>query len=245
MREVRRQAWPDVRGADDLHDALLTLLAVPQAIPEDVNTALANRLRESLPAWKPLFAELEQTRRAGRAIVGDRVYWVATEKAKAVAQILPDARLERALPDVPYTATSETEVLVALVQGWMSHSGPVTAAELGAVLGIGKERVDEAILRLEVSGWALRGAFTGAADLEWCERRLLARIHRLTLGALRREIAPVTAAEFMRWLLDWQHLSPGSQSLGRAGHARSRCVSFRASRRQRAHGNRSSFRAGS
>ena len=138
VREVRRQAWPDVRDADDLHDALLTLLVVPQRDS-------GRRRTRRWPAGSgsrcqpgnPLFAELEQTRRAGRAIVGDRVYWVATEQAKACSRSCRTPRFERALPDLPYTATSETEVLVALVQGWMSHSGPVTAAELGAVLGIG------------------------------------------------------------------------------------------------------------
>jgi ATP-dependent Lhr-like helicase len=130
---------------------------------------------------------------------------------------MPDIAFERTLPDLPYSPTSEIDVLVSLVQGWMSHSGPTTGAELGTVLGLGSDRVDEALLRLEASGWALRGRFTGADGLEWCERRLLARIHRLTLGALRREIAPVTAAEFMRWLLDWQHLTPGSRLSGEHG----------------------------
>ena len=217
VREVRRQAWPDVRDADDLHDALLTFVAVPQDVPVSLDLPLADRLRQSLPAWEPLFVELEQARRAGRAIHGDRVYWVATERAKAVAAIMPDVAFERELPDLPYTATPAVDVLVSLVQGWMSHGGPTTSAELGALLGIGTDRADEALLRLEASGWALRGAFTGVDSLEWCERRLLARIHRLTLGALRREIAPVSAAEFMRWLLDWQHLTPGSRLSGEHG----------------------------
>jgi ATP-dependent Lhr-like helicase len=56
----------------------------------------------------------------------------------------------------------------------------------------------------------------GAGE-EWCDRRLLARIHSLTIGRLRREIEPVTAALFMRWLLEWQHVAPGSAATGERG----------------------------
>src|SRR5256884_1031695 len=52
---------------------------------------------------------------------------------------------------------------------------------------------------------------------EWCERRLLARIHRLTLGQLRKEIQSVTPAQFMNWQLRWQHVAPGTQLLGERG----------------------------
>jgi ATP-dependent Lhr-like helicase len=76
---------------------------------------------------------------------------------------------------------------------------------------------------LEVNGLILRGHFTSTqveqadSQIEWCERRLLARIHRLTLGRLRKEIEPVTAAQLSRWLLKWQHLSTGTQLKGELG----------------------------
>ena len=74
-------------------------------------------------------------------------------------------------------------------------------------------------MRLEASGAVLRGKFTDPAtpETEWCDRRLLARIHRLTLGKLRNEIQPVNAAQFMRWLLRWQHVAPSTQLLGERG----------------------------
>jgi ATP-dependent Lhr-like helicase len=116
------------------------------------------------------------------------------------------------------------------VQGWLAHIGPVTSIELADWLGVDVAEIDEALLRIEATGAVLRGRFRGSAARtqakgqqtdarvdEWCERRLLARIHRLTLGTLRREIAPVTAAEFMRWLLAWQHVAPGSQVAGERG----------------------------
>ena len=101
----------------------------------------------------------------------------------------------------------------------MAHIGPTTAASLADLLGAGETDIDHALLRLEAAGTVLRGHFTnGSADtLEWCDRRLLARIHRLTLGKLRNEIQPVNAAQFMRWLLHWQHVAPGTQTLGERG----------------------------
>lgn len=139
------------------------------------------------------------------------------------SELFPAARFDAALPDVQNStqtaAFSHEEVLCACVTGWMAHSGPVTAQILSEVLGIASQEIEQAFLRLEASGSMLRGQFTGATgnETEWCDRRLLARIHRLTLGALRKEIQPVTAAQFMRWLLRWQHIAPGTQVFGERG----------------------------
>jgi ATP-dependent Lhr-like helicase len=99
----------------------------------------------------------------------------------------------------------------------MGHAGPVTMPGLSHFLGLGAGDIEKALLRLEASGSVLRGNFTGVQETEWCERRLLARIHRLTLGALRSEIQALTAAQFMRWLLRWQHVVPETQLLGEHG----------------------------
>jgi len=126
--------------------------------------------------------------------------------------------------------------------GWMSAVGPTTASQLGNLLGLPASDIEKGLLRMEAAGTVLRGKFTGAAgrevpsapgqpraavptytfssqesEIEWCERRLLARIHRLTVGMLRKQIEPVTAAQFMRWLLRWQHVAPGSQAAGERG----------------------------
>ena len=79
--------------------------------------------------------------------------------------------------------------------------------------------VSNALLRIESTGSILRGHFTGLRSdgLEWCERRLLSRVHRLTIGKLRKEIEPVTAAQYMRWLARWQHVAPGTLTLGERG----------------------------
>ena len=111
---------------------------------------------------------------------------------------------------------SRDDALLALVTGWMSHLGPATAEQLGELLGLPAAEIDAALLRLEASGAILRGNFTGghSEHIEWCERRLLARIHRLTVATLRKQIEPVTAAQFMQWLLRWQHIAPGTQVQG-------------------------------
>ena len=107
----------------------------------------------------------------------------------------------------------------------MSHLGPATASQLGELLGLSPSEIEKALLRMEASGAVLRGQFTDTASrasrprhtnlsIEWCERRLLARIHRLTVATLRKQIEPVTAAQFMRWLLRWQHVAPGAQVQG-------------------------------
>ena len=118
--------------------------------------------------------------------------------------------------------------MLTAVQRWIAHLGPTTASETGDLLGVPATEIEKALLRIEASGAILRGKFrsadsrpaTSAAsepETEWCERRLLARIHRLTVATLRKQIAPVTASQFMTWLLRWQHIAPGTQVRGEYG----------------------------
>ncbi|HKD80457.1 MAG TPA: DEAD/DEAH box helicase [Candidatus Angelobacter sp.] len=158
----------------------------------------------------------------------DTHFWVSAEKAKAFRTIYPQAQFEDQLPEISGDPPSADDALKATLTGWLTHLGPTTAAALAQILTLPVAEIDKTLLRIESTGLILRGHFTGkpAAEaasgnsgltgLEWCERRLLARIHRLTLGSLRKQIEPVTAAVFMRWLFRWQHVSPGSQT--RAEH---------------------------
>jgi ATP-dependent helicase Lhr and Lhr-like helicase len=216
IEQVRADAWPDVRDAEELHDALLTLVALPLA---QGGYRLGAQVRTSIAEWTGYFEQLAAERRAGVASVGEAKYWVAAERAKSVAQVFPEARFEAPLPDVETATATREDGVFAAATGWMTHIGPVTAQELSNILGLGPADIDKALLRLEASGAVLRGKFTDSAqgETEWCERRLLARIHRLTLGTLRKQIASVTPVEFMRWLLRWQHIAPGSQVLGERG----------------------------
>jgi ATP-dependent helicase Lhr and Lhr-like helicase len=219
VAEVCNDAWPDVRDAEELHDALLILIALPPgATAEPFRSGLGTKLRESIPAWSGYFAQLCSEERAAEARVEANTFWIAAERAKSFKQLFPSARLEH-VAEVGSAAASREDGLLALVTGWVEHTGPVTARELGELLGISPVEVEKAFLRLEARGAVLRGQFTVSAEPEtqWCERRCLARIHALTRGRLRKQIEPVTPAQFMRWLLRWQHVAPGTQVLGERG----------------------------
>ena len=224
IAQVREEAWPDVRDADELHDALLTLIALPESMGTPrLDDSSANGA--NLESWQTYFDRLVSGQRAAVAVRQGIRYWVATERAGIFSQLFPDAQFETALPMIESASLSNDDALLALVTGWMGHIGPITSTRLGGLLGLEASEIEKALLRLEASGAILRGTFTDDAraagalvqETEWCERRLLARIHRLTLGTLRKQIEPVTAAQFMRWLFRWQHIAPGSELSGERG----------------------------
>ncbi|HVO60612.1 MAG TPA: DEAD/DEAH box helicase [Terriglobales bacterium] len=231
IEQVRDEAWPDVRDADELHDVLTTLIAFPETPSitiDHVGTAAPGRPaeRSSAASWHGHFENLVHDGRAavaeaaeGGTPPGRQRYWVAAERAKSFLALFPNAQFETELRQLESSTPSTDNALLAAVTGWISHIGPSTAVQLGDLLALPASEVDKALLRLEATGAILRGKFTNPAtpDTEWCERRLLARIHRLTLGTLRKQIEPVTAAQFVRWLLRWQHVAPGTQVLGERG----------------------------
>ena len=227
IAEVRNEAWPDVRDADELHDVLQTLIALPVVdspppSPDhaalDFRDPIHRRLAGSLPAWQPLLEQLARHGRVARAESSGRAYWVPAERSKTFLRLFPSFVFAAFLAEIERDAPSDEEACANLVAGWLQHAGPVRAQSLASLLGLQVPQVDKALLRIEAGGAVLRGRFTEpSGDIEWCDRRLLARIHRLTLGKLRREIEPVTAALFMRWLLRWQHVASGTQLLGERG----------------------------
>jgi ATP-dependent helicase Lhr and Lhr-like helicase len=224
IAEVRADAWPDVRDADELADTLHTLIALPEGfVPPDG--------RSPAEAWRGYFDSLRESNRASRAKINrapiesalpeDRMeawFWVSAEKAKTFAAIYPDAQFEDQLPAVEGEAPSQEEAMKAMLTGWLTHLGPINAKALATLLHLPVAEIDKTLLRIEATGLVLRGTFdkTLGDETQWSERRLLARIHRLTLGTLRKQIEPVTSSTFMRWLLRWQHVSPGTQA--RAEH---------------------------
>jgi ATP-dependent Lhr-like helicase len=210
IARVREEAWPDVRDADELEDTLETLIALPENVAPWGSEAVATR-------WRACFDALLGDRRAGRAVHEGRAYWVAAGKAKGFLALFPAAKFDSAIAELESSVPSRDQALVALVRGWTAHSGPLTADWLARTTGILTPDIERALLQLEAEGRVLRGQYTGASEIEWCERRLLARIHRLTLGGLRKEIEPVNPVQFMRWLLRWQHLAPGTQAAGERG----------------------------
>jgi ATP-dependent Lhr-like helicase len=253
IAQVKSEAWPDVRDADELHDVLHTLVALPEIVgisgdeewakkiptlnsPNGGEFRMGHAGQMSTGGWGGHFDRLVQQGRAGIAIdvecetsSGRRRYWVAAERARSFKALFPSATFEQSLSEVETGEVSRDDALLTLVTGWMSHIGPTTPSELGQILALPASDIEKALLRMEATGTVLRGKFIGAAntqaggrapqeaETEWCERRLLARIHRLTVGMLRKQIEPVTAAQFMRWLARWQHVAPGSQVTGERG----------------------------
>jgi ATP-dependent Lhr-like helicase len=213
IAQVREAAWPDVRDADELSELLQVLVALPEDFTPPARSAVTD-------AWGTLFQELVDQRRAARAIANGSTFWVAAERAWMFRLLFPSARFETPLEVLAGTQQDEAdreEAAVTLVRGWVAHSGPVAVPWLTSIVHLPDSEIEQAMLRLEAEGTVLRGQFTGARVAEWCERRLLARIHRLTLGELRKQIQPVSAAQFMRWLLRWQHVAPGAQVFGEHG----------------------------
>ncbi len=212
IERVRTEAWPEADNADELHDALLTsgFLTGPEAA--------------RLPHWAALFDELLAMGRVVRVDTVDPPLRVATERAAEIAAVLPHATFEPALPSLQATPAdaagglSREDALRELVRSRLEILGPVTAADLAAPLGASETEIEAALIAVEAEGAVLRGAFTpGRNEREWCDRRLLARVHRYTLNRLRAEIQPVTPAEFMPFLFRWQRVTEGSRAAGADG----------------------------
>ncbi|MBI2187660.1 MAG: DEAD/DEAH box helicase [Acidobacteria bacterium] len=203
---------PDPRDPDELHDGLLT----------------AGVLLDH-EAGEALFRALAKCGRAARA--RNFAFWIAAERIPELLAVHPSAVLEPSIAPPPSRAArtwTRDEALASLVKGRLTLSGPTTAAALGDLLGAAEADVDNALLALEADGAVLRGFFTppdphapvaspAPPALEWCDRVLLARIHRYTLNRLRAEIAPVTPAEFMRFLFAWQHVDGNHRLMGPGG----------------------------
>ncbi len=198
IAEVAQESWPVVRDADELHDALGTLIVLP---PVD--------------EWNAWYDELAAQNRATTLCSGSR-FWTSAERLQLALSAYPDATLDPHIASVAKASVShERELAVAeILRGWLESSGPTTVTELTELLNFDRESVEVALVRLETEGQVLRGSFRATDVEEWCNRRVLARIHRRTIGRLRREIEPVTSAEYVRFLHGWQHVAPGSHLHG-------------------------------
>ena len=191
---VAEQAWPIVRDADELHDALLSLITLPP-----------------VPEWDEYHEELCRDRRATTLWADDKPLWVAAERLATARLLHAGAAIEpviKALQSSRNESRTREAAAADVLRGWLDAIVPATASELAERLSLPPALVEAGLIRLESEGRVLRGNFSpgnpeadGARETEWANRHLLARIHRLTLGRLRREIEPVTTADFVRFLL--------------------------------------------
>ena len=192
IARVRAEAWPDATTPDELHDALLWL------------TFLTDEERGGNAAWPALMSALESHGRVERVRWRSADLWVAAER-RALFEPLPVS----------------DESLVEIVRGRLEGLGPIAASAIADSLCVPASRISIALAALEAEGFAMRGRFgrstaqgSSVAEEEWCERRLLARIHRYTVKRLRAEIEPVQARDFLRFLCEWQRVLPESRMQG-------------------------------
>ncbi len=219
--QVRQEAWPLVRDREELHDALLLLGALPEC---------------EAAGWSDWFDELVSARRATRLLTASgRSLWVAAERWQLVSAAYPSAEAVPALrfsselaspgggaapgANAHGSALSQAaNAHLALVRGRLESSGPVRAVDVATDLEMSESAVRAALEALEGEGVVLQGRFVhGVDETQWCERRLLARIHRLSLEGARRAVEPVDPRDFLKYLIERHQLASSHQVTGRKG----------------------------
>ncbi len=198
IERVEQEAWPQPRTPDELHDALLitAFILESEIAPGELET------------WRSYLDALTRQRRATRLLFNDQVFWVAAERLQALQLLCAAHRLEPAIEALPSEEAASVEsALKEILRSRLESLGPVTAGRLATSLARASGEIAQALAALEQEGFVIQGQFDPReTETEWCERGLLARIHRYTLKQLRSEIEPVSPACFMRYLFSWQGL---------------------------------------
>jgi ATP-dependent Lhr-like helicase len=205
IARVRAEAWPEAVNADELHDGLVWLgfLTAEEAAHQ--------------PGWTQWLGELSSQNRVAQMQLPHGQIWITAERLPQFRSVWPMATLDPAIqvPDSYARNWPPEEALVEILRGRLEGLGPVTQGALAAALGFSASDIAAALAALESEGFAMRGRFTpGGEGEEWCERRLLARIHGYTVKRLRAEIQPVAARDFLRFLTSWQRVSPEARMEG-------------------------------
>ncbi len=193
IARVREEERPDPRDTDELHDALV------------MSGFLSTEEAGALPAH--LLSAVERSKRGARLTLSTgAAIWIAADRLPELAAIHGAASSAAAL-DVPHGRSSQQwtreRAIVELIRSRLSLVGPTTSLALATSMAVPDTEAGAALVALESEGVVLRGQFSGTHELEWCDRRLLARIHRYTLQRLRAEIEPISAADFQRFLFVW------------------------------------------
>ncbi len=216
IERVRAEAWPSVANPDELHDALLGLAFVTEQEVADNDQ------------WALFLAELAEAKRVTRLTVraptstaatpSERALWIAAERLPQFASVFPHAQRSPAIAapaEFAARSWSAEEALTEIVRSRLEGLGPVTANALADSMSLPLADIEAALAKLAAEGFAMRGSFTpGASQSEWCDRALLARIHRYTVKRLRQEIEPASSQDFMRFLCRWQHVIPSERREG-------------------------------
>ena len=203
IETVRTQCWPDIRDHHELHDLLMSLVALPLPMVD----------MDRCPHWMEFYARLAAQGRAQFLDCNGIPCWIAIERLPFVLTLWLAGTVE---------GVSREEAMTKCLQGWLQVLGPVTAAQFGCYMSLDAAPVYNALVAMESQGLVMRGRFehpaaTSEFEIEWCERRILQRIHKLTVGTRRKQVEAVSPAVFMRWLLGWQHLAPQTRLAGEEG----------------------------
>ena len=216
IEKVEKEAWPEATNADELHDALMLLAAMTQ---DEVQRTVHHEGNGT--AVEQLLNELVASKRATQLRAGDKSFWTTAERLPMLQMIYPDAGADSQVtaPESAQRQNWERSAAIReLLRGRIEVSGPLSVGQLENILGLRRLEIDTALLGLESEGFVLRGKFhPNATELEWCDRRLLARIHRLTIDRLRAEIQPVSPQDFYRFLFAWQRADPEHRVEGPEG----------------------------
>ncbi len=208
IQKVKEEVWPRIRNADELYEALMV---------GGVLTEEEIRKKSNLNLQQAFLSELINENRATKVFIEghNTPIWVAVERLPEFLKIFPEGIPEPEIP-VPSDIIKEAEKilnpLLEIIRSRLDISGPVNVKELSEVLPVKTSEIEQVLLALEAEGFVFRGHFSSSTADEWCERRLLARIHRYTIDKLRSEIKPVSPSEFMHYLFHWQHVISEDQS---------------------------------
>jgi ATP-dependent Lhr-like helicase len=196
IARVKEEAWPEPANAEELHDALLWL------------GALSDEEAKAKVEWQGWLKALAADKRVTRLDTGGAKLWIAAERLNQFKLVWPSTAMQPEVAGQEQPAQTREEALVEIIRGRLEGLGPVTATTLAMPLGLEASDVSAALTALEVEGFVMRGRFAaGGNEEEWCDRRLLSRIHHYTLRRLRAEIEPVAAKDFLRFLFQWNRIT--------------------------------------
>ncbi len=221
IERVRAEAWPEAANADELHDALLGLafvtrdeIARQESWPGLLASLATQRRATGLSAGAAMTSDTGSTKSAA----DDRWMWIAAERLPQFAAVYPSAVLRppiEAPAEFAERSWTHEDALVEIVRSRLEGLGPTTTGAIASSMALGRADVEAALAKLVAEGVVMSGSFTsGAGETEWCDRALLARIHRYTVKRLRQEIEPVSSQDFFRFLFRWQHVTASEQRQG-------------------------------
>ena len=218
IQRVREEAWPDAANADELHDAMLwlTFLTADEVARQPGWPELIDTLAGQKRVTQVTATGANPTAAVPTAADQRRILWVAAERAPLFLAVFPGTKSPVDVPAGYAKQWPQDQALIEVIRGRLEGLGPVTASSIADSLGVSRGDVDIALAALQAEGFAMRGRFTPtpSSEEEWCERRLLARIHRYTVKRLRAEIEPIEARDFLRFLFEWQRVAPEGRMEG-------------------------------